>query len=157
MRKKLIALLFTVAFFYTAFADTFTVTSNADSGPGTLREAITMANANGIAATDLIQFNIPDLSITGRTISIATLLPDLTSNISIDGSTQPGNKIGVSNAKIRITNAVGAATFQIFGIRNVQGISIFGIHFDKLNVIGFYSATAIGIKSSSNIIIGRKR
>lgn len=154
MRKKLIALLFTVAFFYTAFADTFTVTSNADSGPGTLREAITMANANGIAATDLIQFNIPDLSITGRTISIATLLPDLTSNISIDGSTQPGNKIGVSDAKIRITNAVGAATFQIFGIRNVQGISIFGIHFDKLNVIGFYSATAIGIKSSSNIIIG---
>jgi len=37
--------------FYTAFADTFIVTSNADSGPGTLREAITLANANGTDAT----------------------------------------------------------------------------------------------------------
>lgn len=154
MREKLFALVFTSAIFFNAFADTFTVTTNADTGAGTLREAIAMANANGIAVNDLIQFNIPDLSISGRTIAISTILPDLTSNITIDGTTQPGNKIGVSDAKIRITNAAGMATYQIFGIRNVQGISIFGIHFDKLNFIGFYTATAIGIKSSSNIVIG---
>ena len=154
MREKLFALIFTFAIVFSAFADTFTVTSNADSGAGTIREAIAMANANGTAVNDLIQFNITDLSISGRTIAIATLLPDLTSNITIDGTTQPGNKIGVSDAKIRITNATGMATYQIFGIRNVQGISIFGIHFDKLNISGFDAATAIGIKSSSNIIIG---
>ena len=114
MKEKFLVLIFTFTIFFTAFAYTLTVTSGTNSGAGTLREAITLANANGTAVTDLIQFNIADLSISGRTIAIATLLPDLISNITIDGSTQPENKIGVSDAKIRITNAAGMATYQIF-------------------------------------------
>jgi hypothetical protein len=57
--KKLTALFFVMCIFYTAFADTCIVTSNADSGPGTLREAITLAYANGTSVTVDIRFNIP--------------------------------------------------------------------------------------------------
>ena len=55
--KTIILLLLALGSLCPAFADTFTVTSNADSGPGTLREAITMANANGTAVADVINFN----------------------------------------------------------------------------------------------------
>jgi hypothetical protein len=45
-----------------ALATTFTVTTNADSGPGSLRDAITQAAANGASTADLIVFNIADQS-----------------------------------------------------------------------------------------------
>lgn len=56
-----ITLIILFLFFNTAvaFAETFTVTSNADSGPGTLREALTKAAANGSAEKDYIYFNLP--------------------------------------------------------------------------------------------------
>jgi hypothetical protein len=44
-------------------AEVFTVTNNADSGPGTLREALTLDAANGSAEKDYINFNLPDLSV----------------------------------------------------------------------------------------------
>jgi hypothetical protein len=46
---------------FSALANTFTVTSNADSGPGSLRDAITQAAANATVA-NLIVFNIADQS-----------------------------------------------------------------------------------------------
>src|SRR6267378_6088620 len=70
-----------------AFASTtFTVTSVADSGPGTLRQAILDANAN--AGADTIVFNIPGSGV--HTISPATALPTITDAVVIDGYTQPG-------------------------------------------------------------------
>jgi len=86
-----------------AHANTFVVISNASSGPGTLREALTLAAANGSAVTDLITFNLPDQSEAGRTITITDQLPALSSNLVIDGSTQSGLVFGVSTAKVHIT------------------------------------------------------
>src|SRR5258708_960697 len=85
-----------------SFSAVFVVTSKADSGPGTLREALTKAAANGSATKDYINFNLSDLSEAGRTILLATQLPDVSSNLVIDGSTQPGLKFGLSDAKIAI-------------------------------------------------------
>jgi hypothetical protein len=63
----------------------FTVTTTADSGAGSLRQAITDANAN--AGTDTIQFQIG----TGpQMITFASALPDITQPLIIDGTTQPG-------------------------------------------------------------------
>jgi hypothetical protein len=67
-------------------AATFTVTSTADAGPGTLRQAITDANAAGGA--DTIEFNIVGAGV--HTIVPASALPQITGPVTIDGYTQPG-------------------------------------------------------------------
>ena len=56
-----------------AEAATFTVTTNADSGAGSLRQAITDANAN--PGADTINFNIPGAGV--HTIVLTTWLPNL--------------------------------------------------------------------------------
>ncbi len=69
-----------------AAATTFPVTTTADSGAGSLRQAILDANAN--AGPDTITFNIPG---TGPFLILPlTLLPPLTGGTTLDGTTQPG-------------------------------------------------------------------
>jgi CSLREA domain-containing protein len=75
-----------------ARADTFVVTNTADPGDGvcgsgcTLREAIDAANAN--PGVDFIEFDIPGGG--PHVIRPVTPLPNITENVSIDGSSQPG-------------------------------------------------------------------
>jgi parallel beta-helix repeat protein len=64
---------------------TYSVTSAADAGAGTLRDAITLANAR--AGADVIQFQIGSGP---QTIHLFTALPTVTSPLTLDGSTQPG-------------------------------------------------------------------
>ena len=61
--------------YHSAMADIFIVTSNADTGPGTLREAIKLANMNGSSVADNIIFNIPNITEAGRTINLQSELP----------------------------------------------------------------------------------
>ena len=156
MMKKLTAVCLLCLSFIFSWADTFTVTSNADSGPGTLRGAITQANANGSSTTDFIYFNIADISVTGRTIALQSLLPDLVSNLVIDGSTQPGGKIGVSDAKIRITGGAGIRLDYVFRIIDQKNFSFFGLHID--NIIpptgNFLGGVAIAVMNADSIVIG---
>lgn len=63
-----------------------TVTSNLDSGPGSLRQAIIDANAG--AGADVISFNIPGGGF--QTILLTSTLPAITDPVTIDGTTQPG-------------------------------------------------------------------
>jgi len=69
-----------------AAAATFTVTTIADSGAGSLRQAILDANTN--AGTDTIVFDIPGSGI--HTITPLTALPAITQSLTIDGYTQTG-------------------------------------------------------------------
>jgi len=62
-------------------AATYTVTNLNDSGAGSLRRAILAANAN---KGSTIVFG------TNGTINLSTPLPDITSQVTIDGSTAPG-------------------------------------------------------------------
>jgi hypothetical protein len=64
---------------------TFTVTNTADSGAGSLRQAILDANAS--AGMDTITFSIGSGV---QTISPASALPDITDPVIIDGTTQSG-------------------------------------------------------------------
>src|SRR5690242_13621795 len=68
---------------------TFTVTSLADSGANTLRQAILDANAN-VNTTDLIAFAINVLHPFTRTIVPTSPLPTITGPVTIDGTTQAG-------------------------------------------------------------------
>src|SRR5438093_1115900 len=64
---------------------TFTVTTAADSGVGSLRAAILAANAS--AGKDTIAFSI---GLGAHTIALKSGLPSITDPVAIDGTTQPG-------------------------------------------------------------------
>ena len=82
-----------MAFSSPLLATTYTVTNCADSGAGSLRQAITDANTN--AGIDTISFNIPTTEATteaGATfwrIKPSSNLPAITGTVIIDGTTQP--------------------------------------------------------------------
>ncbi|HEV2805777.1 MAG TPA: hypothetical protein VGW57_12705 [Chthoniobacterales bacterium] len=67
----------------------FTVTNNNNSGPGSLYQAITDANAT--PGADRILFNIPGAGVQKIDVS-QKLLPTLTESLLIDGYSQPGTK-----------------------------------------------------------------
>src|SRR6185312_16206842 len=157
MRMKLTVLLAAFLIYHTAFADTFIVTSNADSGPGTLREAITMANANGTAVMDYIDFNIADTSEAGRTINLQSELPELGSNITIDGTTQPGSPLGISVSKVTLyLDHYTPLPFTYLYIHNASFVNIYGICFkffaDPRAAGG--SNYGIYLRNSSHIVVG---
>jgi gliding motility-associated-like protein len=160
-------LLFITIFLFISFksvAAVFVVTSNADSGPGTLREALTLAAANGNAEKDYINFNLPDLSEAGRTITLLTQLPNVSSNLVIDGSTQPGAKFGVSDAKVilqpdPVNNHFNGLTltkidgFELYGFYIRDFISnLFEWHF--LDIQEFGIASALYVEACKNIQLG---
>lgn len=81
-------LLGTVAAISTAapvLAATFSVTTNADSGAGSLRQAI--IDANAAAGSDTIEFNIGGVG-SSATITLLSALPNITGPVDIDGWSQ---------------------------------------------------------------------
>jgi len=147
-----------------AFAETFTVTSNADSGPGTLREALTKAQANGSGQEDYIYFNLPGNDEKSHTIILFSELPHVPANIVIDGSTQPGPGLNKGDAKVAITidyhkyTALTRLTgaFNITGVNNVEiyGFWIYDFSYMQAAVPGIITTAAILIVNSSHIQIG---
>jgi hypothetical protein len=71
-----------------AYADAFTVTNALDSGAGSLRQAISDANAS--QGADTIRFNIPVQAV--HTISPTSELPTITEAVVVDGYSQPGSE-----------------------------------------------------------------
>src|SRR5262245_54418204 len=69
-----------------SFGATNLVTNTGDSGPGSLREAITLANTN--PGVDHIYFPIAAGGV--QTITTLTELPTITDALVLDGYTQPG-------------------------------------------------------------------
>jgi len=147
MKLALTLLLITCT--YAALATTFTVTTNADSGPGSLREAITQAGANATATADLIVFNITDQSRAGRTITLASPLPALSSNLTIDGTTQPGTPFGISAARIIITKPYGLSIVAFFSMVGVSNIQIYGLFLQ-----GNSSGYGFQFREASNLTFG---
>ena len=99
------------------FATIITVVNTNDSGIGSLRDAITQANANGVA--DIIDFNI--LGAGPHVITLISDLPIITeSGTIIDATTQPNWALG--NVAINAGNL-------IFGLRiSATDCGIIGLH-----------------------------
>lgn len=149
-----------------AHADVFTVTTNADSGPGSLRQALT--DANNSTGSDKITFNIEAADVASRTITLETNLPELNGKVTIDGTTQPnGTAFGVSYARIQLVAAVptSATCFSVLGdsceiygffINNFKtGIFVEGTYvkigaIQKGNVIYNCSSSAITLQSTNH-------
>ncbi|HJQ71463.1 MAG TPA: FG-GAP-like repeat-containing protein [Blastocatellia bacterium] len=98
-----------------AAASTFTVTNTADSGAGSLRQAI--LNANSSAGPDQILFNIPGAG--PHTISLASALPTISDPVTISGSSQPG----FSGTPLIELNGAGAGS-GVDGLRITAGNSV---------------------------------
>jgi titin len=102
------------------------VTNTNDSGLGSLRQAITNANAH--AGHDVIDF---DIAGTGPwTISVATPLPIITDPVTIDATTVSGY------AGSPLVDLDGSATSGAAGLEVTSG----GTVITGLSVTGFYSA-----------------
>ncbi|NDJ61663.1 MAG: hypothetical protein GYB67_11095, partial [Chloroflexi bacterium] len=135
----LTALVVSTAFPQAASAATFTVTTTADSGVGSLRQAI--LDANGAPGTDTIAFNIPG---TGpQTIAPLSALPAISEALIIDGWSQPGWN-GIPLIELSGVNAPTTADGLTLtaGPATVRGLTI-----NRFNV-------GIQINSDANIIIG---
>jgi hypothetical protein len=127
-----------------ASANTYTVTSTADTGPGTLRQAILDANAN--AGPDTIAFNIAGGGV--HTITLATPLAPLTSPVTIDGYTQSGASPNTQpfgqglNTVLRIQVTGGAGVGTCFFVQTsdttIKGLVVNGC------------TTSVEIQSGSN-------
>ena len=115
---------------------TFTVTTTADSGPGSLRQAILDANAN--AGADTITFNIP-----GPGPYVITPLPPgmpaMTGPTTVDGTTQPGY---AGTPIIELANFSGSGLKLQGGSSTIRGILVRGFN------------TGIGVESSDNHVEG---
>jgi S-layer homology domain len=136
--RRVLALVFGVSagLAATASAATFTVTNTNDSGAGSLRDAMTQAN--GTPGADTIAFNVSGAGCDGSgvcTITPASLLPFITTPITIDGYTQPGaspntNAQGALNTVQKIV--ISAATLgpnEAFDISGA-GTVVRGLVFD---------------------------
>jgi hypothetical protein len=73
----------------TTVTSPFLVTTTADSGPGSLRQAILNANENSSEVPTTISFDIPSAS-TPYIIALQSPLPNITQPVVIDAATQPG-------------------------------------------------------------------
>jgi hypothetical protein len=90
---------------------TFTVSSLADSGGGTLREAITMADQ--ATASNSYVINI----VTPGTITLESVLPDLSRNITITG-------LGAGTSTVQRDSS--APGFRIFTVDAGETVNISG-------------------------------
>lgn len=100
---------------FAAASITYTVNTTSDTNDGvcnaahcSLREAITLANAN--TGADVINFNIAGTGV--KTIAPSSALPIITDTVTIDGTTQPGYA-GSPRIEINGASAGAASGLQI--------------------------------------------
>lgn len=121
------------------------VTNNLDSGPNSLRAAITQANS--IAGPNLIHFDIGSGQVQ---INLQTPLPLITDPVTIDGTTQPGNVVGpkvwikgsglnIYNVSTYGANDAGLYFTPTANGSTVRGLSIF--NFGHYGIVGHDNLT----------------
>lgn len=134
-----------------ASAGLFTVTTTADSGAGSLRQAILDANAGG-AGPHTINFNIPGNGV--QTIEPLTDLPTITQAMTIDGYTQPGSSPNTHTTSQGI-NAVLRVELSGAQLGNVTGLTINAANCTVRGlVINAFQHDAIEANSNGNVIAG---
>jgi hypothetical protein len=135
-----------------ANAATFTVTNNLDSGPGSLRQAI--LDANTAAGLDRIEFA---LTTGSKTISVATVLPAITSPVAIDATTQTGyaNKplVTLDGGLILGVPWTTAGLNIAASGSSVSGLAITGFHVPNTGSTSAGAGIAVG--NATGVIIKR--
>ena len=133
-----------------AWSANYSVTTTADSGAGSLRQAIASANTN--PGPDTITFNIPGPGV--KIIIPASALPDLWDNgTTIDGYTQSGASPATDSSpavlRILISGALTAASVGL----NIpsSGNTVRGLVINNFDLNGI---AITGVGATGNIISG---
>jgi IPT/TIG domain/Right handed beta helix region/S-layer homology domain len=132
--------------------NTYTVTTTADSGAGSLREAITAANTN--PGADTINFNIVGSGV--HTITPATALPNLSEAVTVNGYSQPGASPNTnppnqgSNAVILIEVSGQNLGFGSNAFIVTAPVTIRGLAINR----GFNAGIQVGAGGNGTIIAG---
>lgn len=134
-------------YWFVTESNCLTVTTTADSGPGSLREAINCANAN--PGPDTIRFNIPGVG--PHVIFLKSVLPDIgDASTVINGTTQPGYFLGIITI-----NGDSLANVPLIRITG-SNCTIKGLHLKNSNygngVDGIRVVFAGGTQIVSNLI-----
>jgi len=133
---------------------TFTVTTTADSGVGSLRQAILDANArpnslNAGGVADVVSFNIPGAGV--KTLQPLSELAVLTDPVTIDGYTQTGanaNTLAVgSDSVLRIVIDGNSVAGGVAFSSTAGGSALRGLVFNRF-------ATSVVIQSNGNAVEG---
>ncbi len=162
MKKLLLLSSLALLLVRTGAADTFTVTNTDDSGTGSLRMAITDANAHpniDLDVPDIIAFAIPGGGVC--TIAPSTALPPITDPVVIDGYTQAGSSVNTlavgDNAVLMVelngANVGGTAIgFELTGGKN----TIRGLVINRFGTLpgSFFGSGGIRIASDNNLVSG---
>ncbi|NML24397.1 cadherin domain-containing protein [Zoogloea dura] len=119
--------------------NTYTVSNTADSGAGSLRQAIIDANAN--SGADSIDFAISGTGV--HTISLSTILPTITGTVSIDATTDDSFAANDGRPAV-VINVNGLTGNGLTLAATADGSSIRGL------VINNYTSAAIYINSGSD-------
>jgi hypothetical protein len=126
------------------FPDPFTVTTTADSGPGSLRQAILNANAN--PGNDEITFDLA--GSVPQIIQPLSPLPAITDPVTIDGfrlpSSEAGNDLQSTKPLVELDGSLAGAgadglTFEV-GSSIVRGL-----------IVGHFSGDGIRMESNGSI------
>jgi len=126
----------TIGTFQVRVASNFVVTTNADSGAGSLRQAILNANANLAPSADSVSFNLAP----GTTITLNTAELLINDSLVITGT-------GVKNLTVARDSA--APLFRIF---NINGPGIITVTISGMTITGGETASNPGV--SGNGVVG---
>ena len=134
---------------YRSVQETFTVTTDADAGPGSLREALALANAS--PGLDAIAFAIGGGGAYAE-IFLQSQLPDLTDPVTIDGDTQgcarsEGLCVRLDGAPLTGEDDVNVGLALLGGGSTVRGLVL----------TRFFRAaqtSAIAVLSNDNVVAG---
>ena len=130
-------------------AQPFIVTTVADSGPGSLRQAILDANAN--PGADTIVFDIPGSGV--QTITLLSELPSLTdgAGVAIDGFTQPSaspNTLSKADDAVRLIEIRGVTLSTVLTLASnhntLRGLAITGNALTGISLLGASSSRIVG-------------
>ena len=119
---------------------TFTVSNTADAGAGSLREAITQANATA-GPPHTINFALPGTGV--QTIAPLSILPNINVPTIIDGTSQPGFA-GTPLIEINGSGAGAVSGFRVLG----GGSTLRGL------IINRFGNTGISLESNGNTVAG---
>ncbi len=110
---------------------TSVVTTVADSGPGSLRQAI--MDANAASGASVINFNIPGSGV--QEIQLTSALPEITNSVDLDATTQP-SYAGTPLIELNGTNAGSGVSGLVVSAPNsmVIGFDINGFSGDGITI-----------------------
>jgi gliding motility-associated-like protein len=112
--------------------------------------------ANGTAIRDSVIFSIPDNSLSGRTITLLSALPALSSNMVINGVSQGGAPIGVSQAQVMLFLPVYSGNFTFLQLSDCNDVGIYGLAFiTNYTTTNNYFVYGISYVRCHNLQIGR--